>query len=103
VKAGYKNLLFSLQYSYLAQQYTDAENSLIPDDSDNRNGVIGEIPSYGVMDFSSSFTIDRFTIESGILNLLDNAYFTRRATGYPGPGIIPSDGSSFYLTVGVKI
>ena len=103
VKAGYKNILFSLQYSYLGQQFTDAENSLIPDDSDNRNGVIGEIPAYGVMDFSSSFSINRFTIESGILNLLDNAYFTRRATGYPGPGIIPSDGRSFYLTVGVKI
>lgn len=103
IKAGYKNILFSLQYSYLSKQFTDAENSLIPDDSDTRNGVIGEIPSYGVMDFSSSFTIKRFTIESGILNLLDNAYFTRRATGYPGPGIIPSDGRSFYLTVGVKI
>ena len=103
IKAGYKNLLFSIQYSYLSQQFTDAENSLIPEDSDNRNGVIGEIPAYGVMDFSSSFSINRFTFESGILNLLDNAYFTRRATGYPGPGIIPSDGRSFYLTVGVKI
>lgn len=103
IKAGYKNLLFSLQYAYLSKQFTDAENSLIPEDSDNRNGVIGEIPAYGVMDFSSSFTISRFTIESGILNVLDSAYFTRRATGYPGPGIIPSDGRSFYLTVGVKI
>lgn len=103
IKAGYKNLLFSLQYSYLSKQFTDAENSLIPDDTDIRNGVIGEIPSYGVMDFSTSFTLRRFTFESGILNLLDNAYFTRRATGYPGPGIIPSDGRSFYLTVGVRI
>ncbi len=103
IKAGYKNFLFSLQYSYLSKQFTDAENSLIPADSDNRNGVIGEIPSYGVMDFSSSFTVKRFTIESGVLNVLDKAYFTRRATGYPGPGIIPSDGRSFYLTVGVRI
>ena len=103
VKAGYKNFLFSLQYSYLSKQFTDAENSLIPEDSDNRNGVIGEIPSYGVMDFSSSFTIKRFTFESGILNVLNTSYFTRRATGYPGPGIIPSDRRSFYLTVGINI
>jgi Fe(3+) dicitrate transport protein len=103
IRAGYKNVLFSLQYSYLGKQFTDAENSLVPDDSDNRNGVIGEIPSYDVVDFSSSFTFKRVTFESGILNLLDNAYFTRRATGYPGPGIIPSDGRSFYLTVGVRI
>ncbi len=103
IKAGYKNILFSLQYSYLSKQFTDAENSLVPDDSDNRNGVIGEIPSYNILDFSSSFTINRFTIETGVLNLLDKAYFTRRATGYPGPGIIPSDGRSFYLTLGVKL
>lgn len=103
LKAGYKDFLISLQYSYLSEQFTDAENSMIPDDTDNRNGVIGEIPAYGVMDFSSSFTYKRFTFESGILNVLDKAYFTRRATGYPGPGIIPSDGRSFYLTVGVRI
>ena len=36
-------------------------------------------------------------------NLLDAAYFTRRATGYPGPGIIPSQGRSFYLTLGINL
>lgn len=103
IKAGYKNVLVSLQYSYLSQQFTDAENSLKAEATDIRSGVIGEIPSYGVLDFSSSVSYKRFTIESGILNLLDKSYFTRRATGYPGPGIIPSDGRSFYVTVGVRI
>ena len=103
VKAGYKNFLCSVQYSYLSEQFTDAENSQVPDASDNRNGVIGEIPAYGIMDLSTSLTINRFTLEAGILNVLDEAYFTRRATGYPGPGIIPSDGRSYYLTVGIKI
>ncbi|MDF1695451.1 MAG: carboxypeptidase-like regulatory domain-containing protein [Saprospiraceae bacterium] len=103
IKAGYKNMLFSIQYSYLSKQFTDAENSLVPDAADNRNGVIGEIPSYGVMDFSSAYSFKRFTLESGILNILDTSYFTRRATGYPGPGIIPSDGRSFYLTLGIRI
>lgn len=103
LKAGYKNLLFSIQYSHLSQQYTDAENSRIPENSDNRSGVIGEIPGYSVYDFSLSYKYSRYTLESGVLNLLDNQYFTRRATGYPGPGIIPSDGRGFYLTLGVKI
>jgi Fe(3+) dicitrate transport protein len=103
IKAGYKNFLCSLQYSYLSSQFTDAENSQIPEDSDVRNGVIGEIPAYGVWDFSSSLALHRFTIEAGILNALDASYFTRRATGYPGPGIIPSDGRSVYLTLGVRI
>ena len=103
VKAGYKNLLFSLQYSNLSKQYTDAENSSIPEEGDNRSGVIGEIPGYSILDFSMSYNFKKFTLESGMLNLLDNQYFTRRATGYPGPGIIPSDGRGIYLTLGVKL
>jgi Fe(3+) dicitrate transport protein len=30
-------------------------------------------------------------------------YFTRRATGYPGPGILPSDGRSYFMTLQIKI
>jgi Fe(3+) dicitrate transport protein len=30
-------------------------------------------------------------------------YFTRRAESYPGPGIIPSDGRSFYLTAQISL
>jgi Fe(3+) dicitrate transport protein len=30
-------------------------------------------------------------------------YFTRRATGYPGPGIIPSDARSFFVTLSFRI
>ena len=103
IKAGYKNLLFSIQYSSLSKQFTDAENSSVPEEGDSRSGVIGEIPGYSILDFSMSYQFKKFTLESGVLNLLDNQYYTRRATGYPGPGIIPSDGRGFYLTLGVKI
>jgi Fe(3+) dicitrate transport protein len=30
--------------------------------------------------------------EVNVNNLFDRRYFTRRAGGYPGPGIIPADG-----------
>ena len=103
VKAGYKNLLFSLQYSSLSKQFTDAENSSIPEDGDSRSGVIGEIPGYSIFDFSMSYKFKRFTLESGVLNFLNNQYYTRRATGYPGPGIIPSDGRGVYLTMGIRL
>ncbi len=103
IKAGYKNLLFSLQYSSLSEQFTDAENSSPPEEGDSRSGVIGEIPGYNIVDFSMSYKFKKITLESGILNLLDNQYYTRRATGYPGPGIIPSDGRGVYLTLGVRI
>ena len=103
LKFGYKNLLGSFQFTRLSEQYTDVENSTIPEDSDNRNGLIGEIPAYRIIDLSLSFTLGKFKIESGINNLLDEKYFTRRATGYPGPGIIPSKPRNHYLTIQLKL
>ncbi|MCE6991020.1 hypothetical protein [Dyadobacter sp. CY323] len=42
-------------------------------------------------------------LEGSINNLANETYFTPRATGYSGPGILLSDGRSFYLTLQVKI
>jgi Fe(3+) dicitrate transport protein len=99
LKFGYKDLSTSVQYTYLSQQFTDATNSV----EANLSGVIGEIPSYDVLDVSLAYTYKRFKLETGINNLLNNAYFTRRATGYPGPGIIPSEPRTWYATLQIKI
>lgn len=93
----------SLQYSYLSEQFTDAENSLVPEQGDARNGLVGTIPAYSIMDLSFSYSFKKWKIETGVNNLLDNSYFTRRATGYPGPGIIPSDPRNYYLTLQFKL
>lgn len=103
INAGYKNLLASVQYTYLSEQFTDAENSAAAATGDARSGVIGEIPSYQILDLSLSYKYKILRAEAGINNLTNENYFTRRATGYPGPGIIPSDGRSFYLTIGIGI
>jgi Fe(3+) dicitrate transport protein len=42
-------------------------------------------------------------LATGVNNIADRAYFTRRATGYPGPGIIPSEGRSFYVTLSLTL
>lgn len=97
--AGYKDFLASLQYSYLSQQFTDASNAT----EGNQSGVIGAIPSYDILDFSVSYKYKRYKLEAGINNALDNSYFTRRATGYPGPGIIPSPDRNYYVTLEIKI
>lgn len=96
---GYKNFSSNIQYTYLSQQFTDAENSTNPDVS----GIIGVIPSYDILDISFSYKYRFLRIETGVNNLLDNAYFTRRATGYPGPGIIPSLPRNYYVTLQVKL
>lgn len=99
---GYKNLLGSLQYTYLSKQFTDATNA--PQDrNDTQRGIEGAIPAYGVMDLSLSYRYKRFKLETGINNLLDNSYFTRRATGYPGPGIIPAQPLTWYATLQFKL
>lgn len=99
---GYKNFLAGLQYTYISDQFTDATNA--PQDiNDNQRGIEGSIPAYGIMDFSSSYSFGRFRLEAGINNLLDNSYFTRRATGYPGPGIIPAQPLTWYTTLQIKL
>ncbi len=98
LNGGYKNLQASIQYTYLGKQFTDATNST----AGSISGVIGEIPQYDILDVSLSYTYKTFKLEAGINNVLDNAYFTRRATGYPGPGIIPSAPRNWYTTLQIK-
>jgi Fe(3+) dicitrate transport protein len=95
---GYKNFMTSIQFTYVSSQFTEATNS-ITDDDDNTYGIFGEIPAYYVADFSASYKWKKFKLEAGVTNFTDNNYFTRRATGYPGPGIIPSETRTFYTTL----
>ncbi|MBC6993387.1 TonB-dependent receptor [Lewinella lacunae] len=98
LRFGYADLLGSLQYSYLSRQFTDASNA--PQDrQDNQSGIVGAIPAYGVLDLSLSYQWKKLKLEAGVTNLLDEVYFTRRATGYPGPGIIPSAPRGGYLGI----
>ena len=83
------------QLTYLSDQFTDATNAF----ESNISGTIGRIPSYYVLDFSGAFKLRSFSLIYGVNNLLNNSYFTRRTTGYPGPGIIPSDLRNYYFTL----
>lgn len=94
-KFTYKDFASSIQYTFLSEQFTDASNSI----DSNLSGIIGVLPSYDVLDLSFSYKYQNFKIESGINNVLNSAYFTRRATGYPGPGIIPSPPRNSYITI----
>lgn len=99
LKYGIRDLVLNLQYTYLSKQFTDASNAV----EGNLSGVIGQIPKYSILDFSASYTLEKIKLETGVNNILNEYYFTRRATGYPGPGIIPSEPRSYYLTIQVKL
>ena len=101
INFGFKNLLGSFQYTYLSKQFTDATNS--ERDFSSTSGIIGEIPAYDILDLSLSYTYKKLRLETGINNLLDNSYFVRRAVGYPGPGIIPSQPRTWYTTLQFRL
>ena len=99
LKIGYKNLKSNIQFTYLSDQFSDASNSI----EGGLTGIEGIIPAYSILDFSISYLYKRYRLETGVNNLMNNSYFTRRATGYPGPGIIPSAPRNWFLTLEIKI
>ncbi len=99
IKFGFSNFIFNIQYSFISKQFTDSSNA----SEGNISGIIGEIPQYQLLDASMSYLIRKFKFEAGINNVTNTFYFTRRATGYPGPGIIPSPPRNMYLTLQIRI
>jgi Fe(3+) dicitrate transport protein len=99
LSAGIKGFLLTGQVSYTSSMYSDANNT----ETVSANGTVGLIPSYTVTDLTASYKFTKnISVKAGINNLLDERYFTRRAGGYPGPGALPGDGRTYFLTVGGK-
>lgn len=99
VTAGYKGFLLTGQISYVGETFSDAANTPKP----TANWQNGLIPSYTVTDLTASYKLPKgFNLKAGINNLTDARYFTRRAGGYPGPGVLPADGRTFFVSVGAR-
>ncbi|MDQ1560290.1 MAG: Fe(3+) dicitrate transport protein [Pyrinomonadaceae bacterium] len=91
-----RGLSATLQFSRVSEQFSDANNTRATVDA-----VQGLIPAYRVWDLSGSYKFKRhYTVRGGMNNLADATYYTRRASSYPGPGLIPADGRTFYLSFG---
>lgn len=96
----YNKFSSTLQYNHVSEVFTDASNTV----NANSKAQVGLIPAYDVMDFSLTFTpTDNYTLKAGVNNLTDEHYATRRSGGYPGPGLLPANGRTIYLTVGFKL
>ncbi|MGZ8557496.1 MAG: TonB-dependent receptor family protein [Chitinophagaceae bacterium] len=100
ITAGYKGFLLTGQLSYVDKTFSDANNTTTV----SANGQTGLIPSYTITDLTATYKFSKgVNIKAGINNLLDERYFTRRAGGYPGPGALPGDGRTFFVSVGMKL
>ena len=96
----YKGLTATVQWSYVDDAFSDAVNTVTP----TLNGLNGLIPSYHIGDISVNYKFkERYNVRAGLNNMSDASYFTRRAGGYPGPGLMPADGRNFYLSLGLKL
>ncbi|MBI2731283.1 MAG: TonB-dependent receptor [Sphingobacteriales bacterium] len=100
VTAGYKGFLFTTQLSYVDESFSDANNTVIP----GANAQNGLIPSYTILDFSATYKFNKaLNIKTGLNNVFDKRYFTRRAGGYPGPGAMPGEARNFFVSVAMKL
>lgn len=82
--------------SKVAGVFTDANNTKIP----TANGQAGWLAGYTLLDWSATVRLHKhWGLAFGLNNLADVRYATRRASGYPGPGLLPGDGRSAYATI----
>ena len=94
-----KGLQLSIQYSEVSDVFTDAINTELP----NATATIGKIAGYKIMDLTASYKFkEHYNFKLSLNNLTNEIYATRRATGYPGPGILPGNGRTFSLSLGVN-
>lgn len=92
----YRKLSVTSLFSYTAKSYADALNTLQP----STNGSVGLVPSYGILDFNTTYRISsKLLLKFNLNNATDKQYFTKRPQFYPGPGIWASDGRGFSLTI----
>lgn len=99
INFSHKNVTAGFQYSYTSKSYNDAFNTQF-----SSNGVTGLIPAYHVFDFNFNWQfLKQYHLSAGINNFTNEKYFNRRITMYPGPGILPADGRTFYISAGIKL
>ncbi len=86
-------------FSYVSKQFSDANNTAF-----NPTGATGVVPAYKLVDLAFNYGfLKNYHVNFNINNLTDQKYFTRRINMYPGPGILPGDGISFNIGLGVKL
>ena len=95
-----KGFSLSWQISDIGQAFADASNTVVA----NAAATTGLIPAYQVQDISGSYKFKKYaTLKFGVNNFTNERYFTRRSGGYPGPGILPADGRTWYVGLNVKL
>ena len=92
---------FSALYSYTAETFADALNTMQPPKA---TGAVGLVPSYGLLDMNVAFRFSKnLELKMTINNCTNKQYFTKRPLFYPGPGVWSSDGRNVSITLAVRL
>lgn len=95
-----KGFSLTAQLSHVSSTFSDANNTVTP----TATATTGSIPGYTITDLALTYRfLSNYNVKAGINNLMDERYFTRRAGGYPGPGLMPSDKRNFFVSFGIKL
>jgi len=96
-----RKISLSALYSYTAETFADALNTVQPPKA---TGAVGLVPSYGILDANAAFRISKnLELKMTINNCINKQYFTKRPLFYPGPGVWPSDGRNGSITIAVRL
>ncbi len=94
-----KGFSITFQLNSVGDVFTDAVNTEVS----NSTATIGKLSGYQLMDVSFAYKfMERYSIKGGINNLADEKYATRRAGGYPGPGVMPGNARNFFASIGAS-
>lgn len=94
------NCSITALYSYTAESYADALNTLVPSET----GAVGLVPAYGILDVNATYRVSsKLAFKTSLSNLTNKSYFTKRPLFYPGPGVWPSDGINGNVSVVLKL
>ncbi|TGD77384.1 TonB-dependent receptor family protein [Hymenobacter wooponensis] len=99
---AHKGVSVTGQFSHVAKVYADASNT----ETAPATAQTGVIPAYQVADLSATWKLgrdSRYRLSGGVNNVFDARYFTRRSGGYPGPGILPADGRTWFAGLGLTL
>ena len=108
-----KNILMTLLIGYITNGFAqdlapDVLNNTLPVQTLDSVTVSTRLKqfnaSYLVWDWNCSWQFSKqFYVSGSINNLTNEKYFNRRITMYPGPGILPADGRTFTISLGLDI
>lgn len=97
----YDRLHLSGLWSYTSETFADALNTITPAPG---TGAVGLVPAYSIIDLNAGYRYSaNLEIRASLNNLANKSYFTKRPSFYPGPGIWPSDGRNFSITLMIRI